>query len=111
MFVQNTSINFQWELGYSASFASYVETYFDLQITAPDGTVTYLEGSSNWADTFTQPTVDTDGLIEYAYTPTQDGVYVMILGTGTSENFTILHTRYISVVTQDAAQSRRVRLP
>ena len=108
MLIQDTAINFRWELKASASYANHVEAYFDLQITAPDGTVTYLEGSSSWSDLFTQPTASTNGLIEYSYTPTQNGVYTMILGTGDSDSFTILNTRIVLIVEADTVDTEIV---
>jgi len=111
MLIQNTAIDFRWILKTSPSFATYDEAYFDLQITAPDGAVSYLEGSSSWSDTFTQPTASADGLIVYSYTPTQAGVYTLILGTGGSSSFTIVDSMLALVVEQDSEKEDKVNLP
>ena len=110
MLIQNTVITYSFILEANASFASHVETYFDLQITAPDGVVTFLEGSGAWATTFLQPTATVDGLITYAFTPTQLGVYTFLVCTGAAASFTILDQIISLIVEQDSDVSSTVNL-
>ena len=116
MLVQNTGVVFRWDLTASPSFATYVETYFDLQVQAPDGTVNYYEGGT-WATTFTQPSDSVDGLIEIdsasdvvGFNLDQTGVYTLILGTGGASSFTIIDTVLALVVEQDALVTNTVTL-
>jgi hypothetical protein len=111
MLIKDSTITFNWALGFSAAFATYNEAYFDIQITDPDGLVTYQEGSANWATSFLQPTVDTDGLLTYDITPTKAGVYTIILGTGGAVSFTILDTALALIVVSDLTQTNTIVLP
>ena len=115
MIVQNAAINFRWVIAATPGFATYSDvSYFDLQIQAPDGTVTYSEGVDavgNWATAFTAPTATVDGSIEVNdLTLSQTGVYTLILGTGGSTNFTILDTVLALVVEQDSLVENTITL-
>ena len=110
MIVQNTNITLEWILEKNA-LNVYNSAYFDMQITSPSNIVTYLEGSSNWATTFLQPTPTVNGLITYDTTFTELGVYVIILGTGISASFVILDTSLAMVVEQDSTLNNKVILP
>jgi len=112
MLIQNNALTFDWVLTKSASFATYNEAYFDIQVTAPDGTVTYSEGANGagWTTTFTQSTATVDGQLTYAYTPTQLGIYTIILGTGGATSFTILDTVLALIVKQDSTVNNTVIL-
>lgn len=111
MLIKDSTITYNWVLGFSAAFATYNEAYFDIQITDPDGIVTYQEGSALWATTFLQPTATVNGLITYAITPTKAGVYTILLGTGASASFTILDTVLSLIVVSDLTQDNTIVLP
>lgn len=114
MLVQNTVVNLKWELKATPNFANYNNiNSFDLQITKPDGSVTYMEGG-NWigtAPTFSAPEETVNGLISYNYTFDQVGVYTLILGVGSSTSFDILSTRIELIVEQDTENTEIVYLP
>lgn len=111
MLIKDTTITLNWNLGFSASFATYNEAYFDIQITDPDGIVTYQEGSAFWSTTFLQPTISVDGLLTYGFTPAKAGVYTLLLGTGGSASFTILDTTLALIVVSDLAVTNSIVLP
>lgn len=110
MYVKDYAITINWDLEKTPNFASYPEDYFDLQITDPDGNVTYAEGSSNWATDFQQPTDEINGYITYNYTFNKEGVWVIILGNGVATNFDILETTMYMVVTRDTEATNVVHL-
>jgi len=111
MLIQNTTITLRWIIEKNPNFATYNEDYFDLQVTAPDGTVTYLEGINNWANVFTQVSEEVNGEIDYNITLTQTGIYTFILCTGDSDNFDIIKTSLAMVVEQDSWLNEKVILP
>ena len=110
MLIKDTTVTLDWLLTKNPSFASHIEDYFDIQITAPDNTVTYLEGSANWATTFTQPSATVDGQLTYNYLFDQSGVYTILLGTGGSASFTILDTVLALIVDQDTIINKTLHL-
>jgi len=114
MLIKNTAITFTWNLKATDTVGANLETYYDLQVTEPNGTVTYLEGETDWAGAnFSAPgsvASGTDGYISEIYTPTEAGVYTFILGTGGSTNFTILDTVLALVVDSDTLVTNTVVL-
>lgn len=111
MLIQNTTVTFDWALTKTATV--YAEDYFDLQIQAPDGSVTYEEGvnGAGWAETYLAPVELTDGYITNDLLLTQTGVYTLILGTGGATSFTILDTVLALVVASDLTVNNTVVLP
>lgn len=111
MIVQNEVITITWDIEKNPLFATYNAAYFDLQITAPSGAVSYFEGTGSWALSFTQPSDTVNGEIVFAYTFTETGVYTLILGTGISTNFSILDNSNVMVVASDTTIDTRLILP
>lgn len=112
MLITNTDIEYKWIIKKHPNPSAFNEAYFDLQVTAPDGAVTYHEGSG-WADSFLKPTDIADGYITYKHGATgfQDsGVYVLILGTGGSASFTILDTMIVYLAERSLQHTEKVTL-
>lgn len=130
MIIKNEPLILNWVLRAGEHAVNYVtQVDFDLQVTAPNGVVTYLEGSLipnpnpdkninlingatvDWTTDFTAPTTSTDGFIACTITPDQDGVYTFILGKGGSEYFYIIDTSNLLVVAKTTTHLERVNLP
>ena len=114
MLIQNDTVTFSWVLAKTATV--YTEDYFDLQIQAPDGTVTYQDGvtgAGGWQTdaTYLAPVELTDGNLQTDLLLSQTGVYTLTLGTGGSTNFTILDTVLALVVASDLTVTNTVVLP
>jgi len=117
MLIKDTTVTFNWTL--SPTDTSYAEDYFDLQLQAPDGSVTYTDGvvgAGGWQNdgTYVAPgtiLADTVGHIETDILLDQSGVYTLILGTGGSTTFTIIDTVLALVVESDLAVDNTVVLP
>lgn len=114
MIIKDEVITLEWTLRTTHNEATYASaSYFDLQITAPDGAVEYKEGSTGqgWIKTYVAPTDTTEGKIEYEWEPKQEGVYTLILGEGTSPSFNIIKTSILLVVKKDTVHNTYVKLP
>lgn len=99
MIVKDVATIVTWTL--STSAVAYVETYFDLTVTDPDGLVVRTEGGL-WADTFQAPTTTVAGFITDAMTFTKEGLYTLTLSTGAAGSYTVLAERLVLVVSAEA---------
>lgn len=103
MFVKNTAVALTWDLAPTGIAAAYLATYYDLQITEPDGVITYSEGAVVGA-TFVAPTSTVAGTLALSYTFLKAGLYQLALCTGTAAGTVVLSKRTLLIVEADVAQ-------
>ena len=108
MFIQNTTVNFRWNLTKTA--IAYLEDYFDLSITKPDGTVEYLDAMGT-ATSYQAPTETVDGFVTKDILLEDTGVYTIVLSTGTAIDYQILSTQLVIVVDTDLTKETKIILP
>ena len=103
MFIKDVVIALTWDLEPTAVTAAYNSTYYDLQITEPDGVVSYTEGEA-LAPTFVAPSSSVAGTLDITYTFLKAGLYQLSLCTGAAAGTTVLAKRSMLIVESDTAQ-------
>ena len=98
MYLINTDLTVNWVFASQADVIT--RTDLDIQITDPDGNVTYTD-SAIAAEDFLAPTVSSDGYAAYTFTADVLGLWSIVLTNGTGVANTVYKETKIYVDKND----------
>ena len=110
MFIKDSVVSFVWDI--EKNVTVYAEDYFDLDVTDPDGIVTYYEGvnAAGWTDAYLAPVELTDGQISGSLTLGKTGLWTIVLATGSGASYNILNSQLVMVVDSDLVSTKKIVL-
>ena len=98
MYLVDTDLKVHWVFGAQPGTIALAD--LDVQITAPDNTVTYTN-SGILAEDFLAPTTTSDGFASYTFTADAAGLWIATLTTGTGAANAVYQEVKIFVTTND----------
>ena len=109
MYLTDEAVTINWEISLTVIDAVVPRSYFDIILTVPDGTSTYLVDPTTGyvAPVFTL-TVNTLGNVTYTFTPVTPGLHTVQLVTGTSSDHEVLSVHQLYAVCAPALQEAKV---
>lgn len=108
MYLTDEAITINWEISLTVIDAVVPRSYFDILLTLPDGTSTYLtDPTTGYVAPVYTLTVNTLGNVTYTFTPVTPGLHKVELVAGTSSDYEVLSTHQIYAVCPPALQVAR----
>jgi hypothetical protein len=109
MYLTDEAVTINWEISLTAIDGVVLRSSFDIILTLPDCTATYLtDPTTNYIAPVYTSTVNTKGNVTYSFTPVNPGLHKIELVTGTSSDYEGLSTHELYVVCEPGLQAAKI---
>jgi hypothetical protein len=99
-----------WEISLTAIDGVVLKSYFDIILTLPDCTTTYLtDPTTGYVAPVYTSTVNTKGNVTYVFTPATPGLHKIQLVTGTSTDYEVLSSHWAYSVCEPTTLSANIQ--